>query len=323
MGQRPTNTSAGADEEALAWIARLRADDVDDEDRQAFALWLASDQGNRRAMDIALDLWDDLGSVRYLPLEVKAEAANHRSWWAAAAVAASLVLAVLLWPVANTDSDSLFYQTALGERRTVTLEDNSRLTLNTNSRIRVAYQSGQRLLKLLRGEVYFEVASDPRRPFTVDTGSASVTAIGTAFNIRRDADAAEITVTKGVVRVTETGVTGNRAPASAVLHANELLIASTTGLHDAATADTDRRLAWQRGELVARELRLPLLAAELERYHDISILIADADVAAMTVSGVFQLDQPAQDLLQALELSLGLQVKQLDEHTIQLLKRAQ
>ena len=82
------------------------------------------------------------------------------------------------------------------------------------------------------------------------------------------------------------------------------------------------QLAWQRGELVADEMRLPELARELERYHDINILIADADVAAMTVSGVFSLDQPPEDLLRALELSLDLEARELDQGTVQLLKRA-
>ena len=119
--------------------------------------------------------------------------------------------------------------------------------------------------------------------------------------------------------MTELGVTGNRVPASEVVHANQQLRASSAGLQDAAPADPARQLAWQRGELVAEEMRLPELAAELERYHDLRILIGDAEVAAMTASGVFQLDQP-EAILQALELSHGLHLARLDERTVRLLK---
>lgn len=330
MGQPTTDSFPTTSDEALAWVARLRADNVSDADIDGFALWLGSDQEHVQAMDAALELWDDLASVRHLAVATTAEptptrpAANNASWWGAAAVAASVCLAFLLWPLFKAgDMEPQFYQTAMGERRTIVLPDDSRLTLNTHSKIKVVYASDQRQLGLLRGEAYFEVASDADRPFHVDAGQARVTALGTAFNIRRASGQAEITVTEGVVRVTETASPGNRAPAIEILRANESLLASAAGFSAAALPDVSDRLAWQRGELVAHEMRLPVLAAELERYHDINILIADADVAAMTVSGVFLLDQPAPDLLRALELSLDLEARRLDTRTVQLLKRAQ
>lgn len=250
------------------------------------------------------------------------EAANGALWKSVVAVAGSVCLAVLLWPLTDRPATPQYFQTAHGERRAVTLDDESRLTINTDSRIKVRYESDQRMLSLLRGEVYFEVAPDPDRPFHVDTSGVRVTAIGTAFNIRREGDRSEITVTEGVVRVVETDATGYRAPATEVLRANEGLQASRAGFEEAGGIDTDSLLAWQRGELVANEMRLPALAEELERYYDINILIADADVAAMTVSGVFLLDQAPRDLLRALELSLDLEARRLDDHTVQLLKRA-
>ncbi len=54
---------------ALSWIARFRAEDASEEDHRAFALWLAADAGHRQAMDLMLELWDDLGSVRHLPFD--------------------------------------------------------------------------------------------------------------------------------------------------------------------------------------------------------------------------------------------------------------
>jgi transmembrane sensor len=333
------DTEAPASDEALAWVARLQGDSVSDNDIDAFALWLGADSSHPPAMDAAIALWEELAVVSLLPETGDIapaertgatgarprEAANASSWWVpAAAVAACLFTAILLWPVVGGDAEAQVFTTALGERRTVILADDSRLLLNTSSRIRVQFESDQRRLSLLRGEVYFEVASDPERPFHVDTGSARATAIGTAFNIRRRPDSVEILVTEGVVRVEETGGSGSRSPAVEILHANQSLLASRGGFQASGGSDSDRhrQLAWQRGELVADEMRLPVLARELERYHDLNILIADADVAAMTVSGVFSLDQPPEDLLRALELSLDLEARELDQGTVQLLKRA-
>ena len=323
MSRGDTDTYEHDCNQALAWIARLNADDVADADRHAFALWLAEKATHRAAMDSMLELWDDLGSVRHLPFEpASAPAANQSSWWVLAAVAASLVLALLLWPLLDSGEAPLELQTALGEQRSFELTDTSRLTLNTNSRVLVAYDRDRRYLELSRGEAFFEVASDPKRPFEVDSGSALVTAIGTAFNIRRSAEFASITVTEGVVRVTELGVSGNRIAASEVVRANQRLEASSSGLEPATRVESDREMAWQRGELVAVEMRLPELAAELERYHELRILIADPEVAAMTVSGVFQLDQP-EAILEALVLSHGLQIVRLNETTVRLLKPVQ
>ncbi len=312
-------------EAALGWIARLRSDAASEQDRQAFALWLAEDPDHKRAMDAMLELWDDLGAVRHIPdLDAPAQepvAANAPRYrpWAALAVVATLVVGLLLWPLQQANLEGEVYQTALGEQRSVELPDRSRILLNTDTRLRVTLQADQRLVSLLRGEAFFQVEPDRERPFHVDTGSARVTVLGTAFNVYREHDSTDVTVSEGVVRVTELGATGGRAPQIEVLHVNQQLRADRRGLHGVATVDTASRMAWQRGELVAQEMPLPELARQLERYHPTRILIPDPDVAALTVSGVFRLDQP-EVILRALEVSLELRADRLDDHTVQLLK---
>jgi transmembrane sensor len=322
MSQGGGDSLTRSSDEALGWIARLRSDHCSEKDHQAFALWLAEDNLNRQTMDEALELWDDLGCVRHLSFEeTNKEAANQPFWWAAA-LAACLVLAVFLWPMLPGESTALEFKTAIGEQLTTELSDGSQLQLNTNSYVQVTYSDDQRQLELMRGEVFFQVAKDANRPFAVNTGSASVTALGTAFNIYRQGDTATVVVTEGVVRVTEQGVTGNRIADSEVLHVNQRITASPAGLEDAGIAEPHTALAWQRGELVAQAMRLPEIIRELQRYQDIQVLLGDAELAALTVSGVFQLDQP-QSLLQALAVSLDLELTQIDENTVQLIRPPQ
>ena len=276
-------------------------------------------------MDSMLEMWDDLGSVGKLPFppHYTQPAANQRNWLAASvAVAACLVLAIFLWPQPPSDTDTLEFRTAIGERHSFELEDHSTVTLNTDSKISVAYDKARRHIELLRGEAYFEVVRDTERPFEVATGSAKVTALGTAFNIYRRGQDASITVIEGVVRVTELGITGNRPAATEILHANQHLAVTSRGLEAASPVDVAPLIAWQEGKLIAQEMPLPELVAQLERYWHSRILIADSDIAALTISGMFQLDQP-ESVLRALELSLGLEVVELDAHTLQLLKASQ
>jgi ferric-dicitrate binding protein FerR (iron transport regulator) len=49
-------------DEAIQWIARLRAHDVSPADRARFVEWIADD-GNRREFDALLRVWEQLGCV--------------------------------------------------------------------------------------------------------------------------------------------------------------------------------------------------------------------------------------------------------------------
>lgn len=310
---------------AAGWIARFRGDDVSEQDHRDFALWLAADASHRQAMDLMLELWDDLGSVRHLPFEEPLPAAGHgtrRQWLAgAAALAAGLILAVIVLPLGDDQLSRQEFQTAQGERATFTLDDQSRITLNTGSRVEVEFSGTLRQVALLRGEVYFDVEPDPERPFQVETGTATVTAVGTAFNIYRREDASDITVTEGIVRVTDRSRAG-RSTRSAMLEANQHLQASASGLGTSRQVDPMPLTAWQRGEMIAEKMPLLELTRELARYSDTRIVIRDRDVARLTVSGVFNVDHP-DSVLQALERSLQLQVVRLDDNTVQLLKPRQ
>ena len=310
---------------ATGWIARFRSDDASEQDHRDFALWLAADASHRQAMDLMLELWDDLGSVRHLPFEEPLTAAGgstRRQWLAgAAALAAGLIMAVIVLPLGDDAVSVQQFQTAQGERATFTLEDQSRITLNTGSRVEVEFSGSARQVALLRGEAYFDVEPDAGRPFRVETDTATFTAIGTAFNIYRREDASEITVTEGVVQVTERAQAG-RTSRSTMLQANEYLQASKRGLGNTLLVDPTPLTAWQQGEMIADEMPLLELTRELARYTDTRIVIRDRDIARLTVSGVFNLDHP-DSVLQALERSLQLQVVRVDDSTVQLLKPRQ
>jgi transmembrane sensor len=312
-------------DDALAWIARFRSTAATEDDRVDFALWLAED-GHRAAMDQMLELWDDTAVLQVMPLDTAlvTPAANQRRWFVAAvAAAACLVVAITLWPLVPTETPVQYYQSAKGEQKTIQLDDASTIALNTNSRIAVSYSDEQRYIELTRGEAFFTVASDPQRPFHVDAGVARATALGTAFNVyRNDSEKVDITVVEGTVQVTELGSSSSRAPASDILKANQHIVADKSGLQAREAIDAYRQLAWQRGEILAEQLPLHELIHQIERYSDVHILLGSRDLAMLSVSGVFRVDQP--DLiLAALERSLNLRVLPIDDTTVQLLKADQ
>ncbi|HFL6970586.1 TPA: FecR family protein, partial [Pseudomonas aeruginosa] len=62
-------------------------------------------------------------------------------------------------------------RTGVGEQRRLTLPDGSLLTLNTDSAVDLAFDASQRLVRLLRGEIFVDSRADPR-PFRVATAEA-------------------------------------------------------------------------------------------------------------------------------------------------------
>jgi transmembrane sensor len=120
------------------------------------------------------------------------------TWASAAAVLLGLATAFSAWQ----GYSRTHLATKLGEIRRVPLADGSYITLDTQSRVSVRYESATRLVRLESGEALFEVAKDPGRPFVVQAGIARVRAIGTAFIVRRRSDTdVEVTVTQGTADV--------------------------------------------------------------------------------------------------------------------------
>ena len=309
------------EEQAATWVARLRADNVSEQDQEKFALWLAANPAHVTAMDNMLDLWDDLGVTRHMPVNPPRQFAGRRQrTLGALALAACFVFALFTAPQWLTpQAEPAYYSTQLGERKSIELADGSVMTLNTNSRLQVAYIDAERRIKLERGEVFFEVQHNAARPFIVDIGSAEVRVLGTAFNIMRGSESSHITVTSGVVRVTELGNPGSRAPATELLYANQSVATDGNGLQRQAQTEASTVLAWRDGNIVAQAMPLGQLVAELARYHGARIIVSDASLAQTTVSGIFPIDQP-EVILKALEHSIGVQGVELEDSSILLIK---
>jgi transmembrane sensor len=93
------------------------------------------------------------------------------------------------------------YATGIGEQRLVRLDDGTRLSLNSGTRVRIAYDDSARRVELERGEAYFEVAHNPARPFIVTAGNHQVTALGTVFVVRYETAQTAVTLLEGRVAV--------------------------------------------------------------------------------------------------------------------------
>ncbi|MCV2436895.1 FecR family protein [Paucibacter sp. DJ2R-2] len=223
--------------------------------------------------------------------------------WALAAVflvlASVLVLALQPWRTGEV------YATGVGEHRVVMLQDGSRLSLNSATKVRASLSSSQRLVFVEAGEALFEVAKDASRPFLVTANGAEVKATGTAFLVRlrpsthRISTSLEVTLIEGqVVLRPPAGLVAEAAGAGAgpvVMTAGErvrvdgAMAASRISKVRVDRSSLDRAVAWTRGEASFDDVTLNEAVAEMNRYSSKPIVIVDADrLKALRVSGLFR-----------------------------------
>ncbi|MFK8020990.1 MAG: FecR domain-containing protein [Pseudomonadales bacterium] len=334
--QQSTTQSQALLDEASGWIVRLSNESATEQDHQSFALWLGKSHQHRAAYDEVESLWFDLGCVRYVepisepiledqpgPGEGQPSSSTKQSssLWAKIAKARNFAAAFALCAVAGALYLSLDHEqewpeqnfaTAIGEQRTVTLSDGSKVQLNTNSRLLVQYSADQRTVNLSQGEAYFDVSTDLDKPFIVLVPGGSVTAVGTAFNIEIDSQQTLVTVTEGVIRVEENNNSALPPHRLTAKINDSVSIHPMLGLERVELSALDAITAWREQNLIFRNASLAEIVAELNRYSEHKIKIADASLAYIQLSGVFKLDNPVATL-EAIQTTLGLQSKAQDQ----------
>jgi transmembrane sensor len=256
----------------------------------AFDRWLEESQGNGAAYDRALALWCELDAVAPA-LRRRPGGATLVSWRmsaAAAALAASLTLGWVLisgnFPLAGAET----YETAIGEHKTVTLADGSRLDLDGATRLTVRLERNARLVKMERGEAIYDVAPDKSRPFTIAAGDRQIRVVGTEFDVRSRGGAFSVTVRRGVVEVSP----AEGAEGSTVRLTAGDRIDHVAGLPDKRSSgvSADEVFGWRTGQLIYRDRPLSQVVADLNAHYQKPVSLADSQAAAQSFSGVLTLD---------------------------------
>lgn len=312
-------------DEAAHWVAASLDDGLSADEKAALHLWLSADLRHVQAYESMKDLWIHMGGVTETPAlraslpppprrrlwrERARGSAKCRSRWIGPALAASLALALIGvaedWPM-RLRADEM---TATGERRSVQLPDGSTVQLDTRSAVAFDFSRDRRVVRLLSGEAAFTVARDPARPFTVEVGGGSATALGTRFLVRAEDNGASVTVTEHRVRVAYPAAGGP----SRVVAEGENLSFGTAGLGKLIKVNGADAMAWTEGMLVFKDAPLDHVVAEIGRYHRGYVGVL-GEARALRVSGVFRIDDPVAALDQ-LQRSLSLRSVRLTDRLI-------
>jgi transmembrane sensor len=286
----PTVRVEAAEEEAAAWHARLGSTVVATSTLEDFFEWRAK-PGNADAYERVERVWrvsQGLGADPDVAEALQAARGrrNRRPGRSrrsvifgglAAATAVALVVGGSLWW-----SQRGVYATGVGEQRVVRLADGSRISLDTDTRLRVRFDGDARRIELVDGQALFEVTPDAARPFVVAANGTEVVAVGTVFEVRRRDAGVDVTLVSGRVDVTAAAVAAPRR-----MSAGQQTRVSARGLETTAV-DTAAETSWTRGRLVFRDVPLADAVAEVNRYLEAGIVIDDPGISGITVSGVFR-----------------------------------
>lgn len=303
------DTSRDIDQAASSWAARLDRGPLTREEEEALRAWLQGDLRCKGALlraqaislmsESAQALGPNFDPARFeTPSRSRFAGLSRRqalTWAGGGAAVASLAA----WGVGLPAAGAVI-STERGEIRLAPLKDGSTVLLNTQSRIRVKYDRGQRLIVLIKGEAYFSVARDETRPFIVEVAGRRIRASQAGFRVRKfDADPVDVLVNEGRVDVAAPKLIDFAG--SLALTANTRLILSDplagrlAPEHPRAIGPeaVTRELAWREGKLAFEGETLSQAADAFARYSAARIQIRDPALAREPVTGLFAANDPA------------------------------
>ncbi|WP_454713984.1 FecR family protein [Caulobacter segnis] len=297
------DTSRDIDQAASEWTARLDRGPLSPDQTAAHQAWLESDPRAKGALlraralammsESAQALGDDFDPATFAePHRPRFSRRQALAWTGAAAAAASLGALGVTSAAAGT-----VISTDRGEIRLAPLKDGSTVLLNTDTRIRVRYDKDQRVVTLLKGEAYFSVARDEKRPFVVEVNGRRLRTTQAGFRVRKlDEAPVDVLVNLGQVEVSAAPLIGS---AKIIAVSSNTRLALSDPAHISAERPSlippqivTRELAWREGKLAFEGQTLGEAAAEFARYSDTHIQIRDAELAREPVTGLFAANDP-------------------------------
>lgn len=299
MSRRPADTMYAGGlplaprvaEEASRWYVLFLSGAQTEDDRRAWLDWRAADPDHERA-------WNHLAladaRMRDLPARAAYEtlsAERHRKGRRKVLLGAAFFacgLGPALWAADRNRWLRITpdYATAVGERRDLDLADGTRVTLNTDTGVDARFEGGERTLRLRRGEILVATGRASgwgATPLRVETAYGRITALGTRFMVRLEADAAHVALLEGAVDVQPA-----RQPGSGLVLAPGQTARCTRRQVDPAEPVGPGDTAWLRGELAADNMPLARFLEELSRYRP-GVITCDERAGRLRVSGLFPL----------------------------------
>lgn len=198
----------------------------------------------------------------------------------AAAVMLLLALHQLLPRIGQRAPALLAVASKDGEIKRITLPDSTTVVLNARSTIRYSATPDTLREVFLEGEAWFDVRPNEHKPFVVHSGTLSTLVLGTSFNIRAyPGETQQLGVVSGKVQVS--------APEgkSVLLIKGDQVTYDATASFDRIATDPQQMSSWQKGVIDMNNLTLQQVAAILERWYSVKVVLLSPGIGQHVLSG--------------------------------------
>jgi len=268
-------------QDASEWVQRLN-------ESKTLALtgewmeWCGSDPKNLPAFEQMQRIWDGFSerAAATLPSRQPAPHFRYRNPFIKLAASVVLLAGAAAWFALRYPQIQVF-ETAVGEQRRIVLGDGSQLDLAPGSRVSTRFTAARRNVQLERGQAFFAVAHSALRPFVVHANGLTVTAVGTAFDVRMGPSNTVVTVSEGRISVVP-GVNemeGGPGAVPEIVRAGVGQRVTFSKLaHRLSVASVDPKIAesWRDGSLQFVGEPLADVVGEINRYSARQIDVAPA-----------------------------------------------
>lgn len=315
------------DDNKILLITKCLSEEATNEELMELKVWTEKSKENMIYFQKYKNIWDISGGIPIEKkinvtgsfelvkkrVEVKAPSKGLWHYWKNIAaifliplLAGNIIYFILKSNDAQADQEPVYNEifAAFGTRSSITLSDGSSLWLNSGSSLRYPVKFiGDERKVYLNGEAYFEVESNPKKPFIVETSSLTVRATGTKFNVSGydSFEESEITLVSGKVEVCMTDNYNNLLKSE--LNVNQhLSFNKAAGTSSIKTGDTYKYVSWKDGKLIFRDEPLRNVVKRIGQIFNIDIELRGAEIQDYTYRATFE-DESLEEILKLLKAS--------------------
>lgn len=249
---------------------------------------------------------------------------NRRSWLVASAASVALLLLAGFWFwQQDTATPNWDYSTAYGQTRRIELPDHSVVTLNANSRLRLADSWNEQATRevWIEGEAFFEIRKKPvigSATFTVHSGQIAVSVLGTTFNVTQRRNTTQVVLSTGKIRL-EGLPTGNQlmTPGDRVVVRLERPARQQV---ERSRVNPANYAAWQQGEWILENTSLNDISTMLNDQFGLTVTLANPELGERRLSGRMSIESP-DVFLDNLSTILGVSARRISANQVRIQPR--
>jgi transmembrane sensor len=308
-------------------ITKFFAGEISDSELVELKNWLELDPGNRRIFNQENELWQEasfqtklenyktdpawmtisgrLGLGKNNLKSVTVIKKNSFRILIAAATLACLIAfgGMSLWILSKKSLQqmavcSTTIETKAGEKARVILADSSEVIINSDSKVQYIgnYNLFDRRVKLT-GEAFFDVSTNPEKPFVVQVDKMSISATGTRFNVFSfpNENRVETTLEEGVIKVTVKG----KEPIN-VKSGQQVVYFVNTDEIRVLDVNTDTYTSWKENMLRFNDTPLEEVLRRIGRKYNVTFEVANRDLLELKYTATF-IDESIEDVMQMLK----------------------